>query len=116
MRKYAILALLAIVPAFAARLTLRDGTVVYGQFVSGTAQNIVFRDDNGVQRRFNVNQIQGIDFESVSTAAGRFGDNNSYNDNNRNNDNRRYKENSRANDNSRYNNNDVNDNRRNDNN
>jgi hypothetical protein len=29
MRKYAILALLAIVPAFAARLTLRDGTVVY---------------------------------------------------------------------------------------
>ena len=31
MRKYAILALLAIVPVFAARLTLRDGTVVYGR-------------------------------------------------------------------------------------
>src|SRR3954453_18516543 len=109
MRKYAILALLAIVPAFAARLTLRDGTVVYGQFVSGTAQNIVFRDDNGVQRRFNVNQIQGIDFGSVSTAAGRYDDNSRYNDNNRNNDSNRYNENSRSN-------NDVNENRRNDNN
>jgi hypothetical protein len=107
MRKYAILALLTIVPAFAARLTLRDGTVVYGEFVSGTAQNIVFRDDNGVQRRFNVNQIQGIDFGSVSTTAGRYVDNNGNNDNNR------YNDSNRANDNSRYNG-DVNDNRRND--
>src|SRR3954471_4676792 len=95
MRKFAILALLAIVPAFAARLTLRDGTVVYGQFVSGTAQNIVFRDDNGVQRRFDVNQIQGIDFSGINTAAGRFNDNNRPNDNNRYNDN-----NDRRNDNS----------------
>jgi len=109
MRNFAILALLAIVPAFAARLTLRDGTVVYGQFVSGTAQNIVFRDDNGIQRRFSVNQIQGIDFGSVSTAAGRYDDNNRYNENNRNTDSTRYNDNNR-------NNNDVNDNRRNDNN
>ena len=72
MRKYAILALLAIVPVFAARLTLRDGTVIYGEFVSGTSQNIVFRDDNGVQRRFNLNQIQGIDFGGVNVAAGRY--------------------------------------------
>src|SRR5437764_15413066 len=106
MRKYAILALLAIVPAFAARLTLRDGTVVYGEFVSGTSQNIIFRDDNGVQRRFNVNQIQGIDFGSVTTAAGRYDDNSRYNDNNRSNNN------NRSNDNSRYNGN-VDDNRRN---
>ena len=103
MRKYAIIALLAIVPAFGARLTLRDGTVVYGQFVSGTSQNIVFRDDNGVQRRFDVNQIQGIDFGAVSTAAGRYDDNTRYNDNNRYNDDSRY-------------NNDVNNNRRDDNN
>jgi len=82
MRKYAILALLAIMPLSAARLTLRDGTVLYGEFVSGTSQNIVFRDDNGVQRRFNVNQVQNIDFAGINTAAGR------YNDNNRNNDNR----------------------------
>src|SRR5206468_11611885 len=86
MRKYAILALLAIVPTFAARLTLRDGTVVYGQFVSGTSQNIIFRDDNGVQRRFDVNQIQGIDFSGVTTAAGQYNDNriDNRNDNRRN--------------------------------
>jgi len=84
MRKYAILALLAIVPTFAARLTLRDGSVVYGEFVSGTSQNIVFRDDNGVQRRFDVNQIQNIDFSGVNTAAGRY--DNNRNDNNRVND------------------------------
>src|SRR6476646_7697470 len=90
MRKYAILALLAVLPAFAARLTLRDGTVLYGEFVSGTTQNIIFRDDNGVQRRFNVNQIQGIDFGNVTTAAGRNDDNSRYNDTNRSNDNNRY--------------------------
>jgi hypothetical protein len=84
MRKYAILALLAIVPTFAARLTLRNGSVVYGEFVSGTSQNIVFRDDNGVQRRFDVNQIQNIDFSGVNTAAGRY--DNNRNDNNRGND------------------------------
>jgi len=93
MRKYAILALLAIVPVFAARLTLRDGSVLYGEFVSGTSQNIVFRDDNGVQRRFDLNQIQGIDFSGVNTAAGRY-DNNSRNNNNDN----RYNDNNRPND------------------
>src|SRR3954447_26700351 len=104
MRKYAILALLAIVPTFAARLTLRDGSVVYGQFVSGTSANIVFRDDNGVQRRFDVNQIQNIDFSGVNTAVGRNVDNQ------RNNDNQRYNDNNN-NPNQRYND----DNRRNDN-
>src|SRR3954464_6874425 len=89
MRKYAILALLAIMPLSAARLTLRDGSVVYGQFVSGTSANIIFRDDNGVQRRFDINQIQGIDFNSVNTAAGRYNDNNQPYNNNVNNDNRR---------------------------
>jgi len=88
MRKYAILALLAIMPLGAARLTLRDGSVIYGQFVSGTTQNIIFRDDNGVQRRFDVNQIQGIDFSGVNTAAGQFNGNrpNDRNDDRRNND------------------------------
>jgi hypothetical protein len=80
MRKYAILALLAIAPVFAARLTMRDGTVFYGEFVSGTSQNIVFRDDNGVQRRFNLNQIQGIDFGGINTAAAPYNDNNRPND------------------------------------
>jgi len=88
MRKYAIVALLTILPVFGARLTLRDGTVLYGEFVSGTSQNIIFRDDNGVQRRFNINQLQGIDFSGVNTAAGRY-DNNNNRNNDTVNDNRR---------------------------
>src|SRR4051794_20659414 len=73
MRKYAMLALIACLPAAlsAARLTLRDGSVIYGQFVSGTTQNIVFQDDNGVRRRFNLNQVQGIDFSNVNSSLNR---------------------------------------------
>jgi len=73
MRKYAMLALIACLPAalFAARLTLRDGSVIYGQFVSGTTETIVFQDDNGVRRRFNLNQVQGIDFSNVNSSVNR---------------------------------------------
>jgi hypothetical protein len=48
---------------------LKDGSVVYGQFVSGTNQSIVFRDDHGVRHRYNVDQVQTLDFTPVSTAA-----------------------------------------------
>ena len=73
MRKFAFMALLAILPLglSAARLVLRDGTTVYGNFVSGTSQNIIFQDDNGVRRRFNLNQIQTLDFNEVNTSANR---------------------------------------------
>ena len=69
MRKFAMLALIALVPSAisAARLTLRNGTVIYGQFISGTAQNIVFQDDHGARRRFNLNQVRGIDFDNASS-------------------------------------------------
>jgi hypothetical protein len=71
MRPFALLALVAIISPglFAARLTLRDGTVVYGRFVSGTPDNIIFQDDSGVRRRFDVNQIQTLDFNAVNTTA-----------------------------------------------
>jgi hypothetical protein len=73
MRKFAMLALIALLPAAlsAARLTLRDGSIIYGQFISGTTQNIVFQDDNGVRRRFNLNQVQGIDFSNVNSSLNR---------------------------------------------
>src|SRR5690242_10274179 len=73
MRKYVTMALLALLPPVlsAARLTLRDGTVVYGQFISGSSQNIIFQDDNGVRRRFDLNQIRGLDFDSVTSPVGR---------------------------------------------
>jgi len=71
MRKYAAMAVLALLPPVlaAAQLTLRDGTVLYGQFISGTSQNITFQDDNGVRRRFDLNQIQGIRFDNVTTTV-----------------------------------------------
>jgi hypothetical protein len=73
MRKFAMLALIACLPAAlsAARLTLRDGSVIYGQFVSGTTETVVFQDDNGVRRRFNLNQVQGIDFGNVNNSLNR---------------------------------------------
>lgn len=75
MRRYALLALLALLPPLlsAARLTLRDGTVIYGQFISGTPQNVVFQDDNGVRRRFDLNQVQNIDFGNFTPEAVRGG-------------------------------------------
>src|SRR5215208_4702971 len=73
MRKFAMLALIAFLPSVlsAARLTLRDGSVIYGQFISGTTQDLVFQDDNGVRRRFNLNQVQGIDFSNVNSSLNR---------------------------------------------
>lgn len=53
----------------AGRLTLHDGTVIFGQFISGTAQDITFQDDNGVRRRFDLNQIDTIDFNDLDTPA-----------------------------------------------
>jgi hypothetical protein len=74
MRKFILLAVLTIFPLglFAARLTLRDGTVVYGQFISGTSQNIIFQDDTGARRRFDLDRIQTIDFNSVNPRAGAY--------------------------------------------
>jgi hypothetical protein len=68
MRKLAVMALMAIFPLglFAERVTLRDGTVVYGRFVSGTSNEVTIMDDNGVRRRFNLDQIQTIDFNTLS--------------------------------------------------
>jgi hypothetical protein len=69
MRKFTQLALLAIIPfgLFAARVTLRDGTVVTGRFVNGTESQIVFQDESGIRRTFNTNEVQTIDFNDVMT-------------------------------------------------
>lgn len=68
-----MIALIAFLPPLlsAARLTLRDGSVIYGQFISGTSNDLVFQDDNGVRRRFNLNQIRGIDFDNVNNSLNR---------------------------------------------
>jgi hypothetical protein len=71
MRKYAIMALFSLLPlgAEAARLVLRDGTVVTGNFVSGSERTIIFQDSAGVRRRFDVGQVQTIDFDSMTTGS-----------------------------------------------
>jgi len=83
MRRFALLALIAIFPfgLFAARLVLRDGTTVNGRFISGTSQQIIFQDESGVRRRFDINQIQNLDFDTISTPLAR-SDEQRYNDNN----------------------------------
>lgn len=47
-------------------LILRDGRSVSGSMVSGNSRYVIFRDDNGVRRRFDVNQIQSLDFNTNS--------------------------------------------------
>lgn len=69
MRKYLLLTLFALLPPFlsAARLTLCDGSIIYGQFISGSPQTVVFQDDNGVRRRIDLNHVQNIDFGNSSS-------------------------------------------------
>jgi uncharacterized protein YcfJ len=71
MRRFALFLICAALPfgLSAGRLTLRDGTVIFGEFISGTGQNVVFQDDNGVRRSFDFNQIDTIDFNNVNTDA-----------------------------------------------
>ncbi len=68
--KYAsLLALVFFAPPLTAdSLTLRDGSVIHGHFVSGTPQKIIFQDHNGVWRRFEVKQVQGIEFGTGAAA------------------------------------------------
>jgi hypothetical protein len=80
MRKFALMAVLTTFPfgLFAARLTLRDGKVLYGSLVSGNSRNIVFQDDNGVRRTFDVNQIQNLDFTDGNAGNGYGQNSNAY--------------------------------------
>ncbi len=84
MRKIALAALVALFPLglFAARLTLRDGTVMYGRFVSGSSNDIVFQDDNGMRHRFVMDQVQTIDFDSVNPQQSRTYNGNPYQEQN----------------------------------
>lgn len=71
MRKFSRLAILAIIPfgLFAARITLRDGSTINGRFLSGTQDRIVFQDDNGLRRTFNINEVQTVDFNDTVAPA-----------------------------------------------
>ncbi len=70
MRKAILFAILTFIPAglFGARLTLRDGTVLHGRFMSGTDRSIIFQDDQGARRRFDLDQVQTLDFRDNGPA------------------------------------------------
>jgi len=71
MRKLALMALVALllpVGLSAAQLTLRDGTVIFGQFISGSPRSIIFEDSRGIRRTFNIQQVGEIDFRPASSA------------------------------------------------
>src|ERR1051326_6300997 len=75
MRKIALLAvatLLVPLGLFAARLTLRDGTVIYGQFLNGSSGRIMFQDSRGMHRTFYISEVREIDFQSLDTSADRY--------------------------------------------
>jgi hypothetical protein len=97
MRRFALIAIFAIIPLglSAARLTLRDGSVVYGRFVSGSSQEIVFQDDQGIRRRFDINRVQNLDFSGSGAPAGAYQNNQSdrYNNNSANRSDDRYNNN-----------------------
>ena len=64
MRRFAALAVTAAFPFFlgAAQLTLRDGSVVEGKFISGNPTTITFEDDQGMRRQFDVVNVKILDF------------------------------------------------------
>lgn len=72
LRGWAILALIGMTPLAlsAARLMLRDGTVIRGEFISGTSRQITFQDERGMRRQFDIDQVQTIDFSRVEAPAG----------------------------------------------
>ena len=74
MRKWLVLFLMGMTPLglFAARLVLRDGTVIRGEFIGGTPRSITFQDERGLRRQFDLDQIQTLDFGRMEAPAGAY--------------------------------------------
>ena len=62
----AVLSLAVPIGLSAARLTLRDGTVINGRMISGSTASIVFQDDTGRRTVYDVDLISTIDFNPVN--------------------------------------------------
>src|SRR5690242_16951401 len=59
--------------ASADTLILRDGTRVSGRVVSVAARAITFEDAAGVSRRYNADQVDGLEFTSANQPTGAVG-------------------------------------------
>ncbi len=55
--------------ALADTIVLRDGTSHNGTYVSGTERSIVFRDNRGVQREFDIRDIRTLEFNPAGRTA-----------------------------------------------
>ncbi len=60
---------LLIPAAWADILILRDGGHRTGRLVSGSGDNITFREDNGSQRSYRLSEVQSIQFENTRSGA-----------------------------------------------
>jgi hypothetical protein len=74
MARIALMACLAVgflLPAFAAQdqIRLKDGRTFNGQFISGTTRQVVFEDENGTRRRFEIRDVLSIAFEVDASSA-----------------------------------------------
>jgi hypothetical protein len=81
MRRILLIAVLAMSPAWlsAARLTLRDGTVVTGRMISASTASLVFQDDAGRQMTYDLDQISMIDFHPANAPSPAYDQDRSYN-------------------------------------
>jgi hypothetical protein len=72
MRNILLIAVLAILPIglSAARPTHRDGTVVTGRMISGSTAAMVFEDETGRRRVFDLDQISMIGFNMIGFNPG----------------------------------------------
>jgi hypothetical protein len=66
-----IVGLVAIaLPGFAAdQLRLKDGRSYNGQFISGSTTQVVFEDENGTRRRFQVREVDSLTFDASANSA-----------------------------------------------
>jgi len=88
MRRFGSWVLLALIPftLSAATLILRDGSIVRGRFISGSGRIIVFQDDRGVRRQFDVDRIQNLQFSDNGSGNPYQRDRDSYRDRDQSND------------------------------
>src|SRR5437899_239889 len=68
MRRLLVLAVTAAFPWIlgAAQITLRDGTLFDGKFINGNPTTITFEDNQGMRHRFDVADVQFLDFGGSS--------------------------------------------------
>jgi hypothetical protein len=72
MRRFAVALCLLALPftsLAADRITLKDGKTYNGNFVSGASDQIVFTDERGVRRTFNLRDVDTIRFDARASSA-----------------------------------------------